>query len=236
MKSTSFKELHKDLDNKSTSPYNYKALRIDSSQRRNVSSINQQDEHFENFKLDNLDSENFASKSVMKSTSKPYVKAAKTSNRDLSSSKVELKSPVNNPRKDPSKTKLNSASKINLYSSVSPGKSPSKNRNSKSPVRTNTISTTNFQKITTDNKNTTKKPVMRNVSIINSNNKSGCLESILNFEMIKNFTNLNYKDISIGEMIYSAEISNVFRGKYLHLPVAIKVYDIAKLKEEDLVK
>lgn len=192
--------------------------------------INDQDERLEYFNLDNLDPETFASKTVIKSTSKPYVKVAKSSNRDLSSSKVESKSPVSNPRKDPSRGKLTSSSKINLYTSVSPAKT----RTSKSPVRTNITSTN--QKSTYDAKNTSKKPVMRNVSIINSNNKSGTLESILNFEMIKNFTSLNFKDISLEEMIYSAEISNVFRGKYLHLPVAIKVYDIAKLKEEDLVK
>lgn len=54
--------------------------------------------------------------------------------------------------------------------------------------------------------------------------------------MVKNFTTINYKDLTLEELIYSAEISNVYRGKYLHLSVAIKVYDIAKLKEEDIVK
>ena len=77
--------------------------------------INDPDERLEHFNLDNLDPETFASKTVIKSTSKPYVKVAKSSNRDLSSSKVEQKSPVSNPRKEPSRSKLTSSSKINLY-------------------------------------------------------------------------------------------------------------------------
>ncbi len=55
------------------------------------------------------------------------------------------------------------------------------------------------------------------------------------FEFIKSFTNLALKDLVKEEIIYSAEICNVFRGKYLSLPVAIKMYNIAKLREEDLV-
>jgi hypothetical protein len=62
------------------------------------------------------------------------------------------------------------------------------------------------------------------------------LDSLINFEYIKCFTNLEAKDILKEEMIYSAEICNVYKGKYLGLPVAIKIYNIAKLKEEDLVR
>lgn len=62
------------------------------------------------------------------------------------------------------------------------------------------------------------------------------LDSLINFEYIKNFTSLEYKDIKKEELIYSADICKVFKGKYLLLPVAIKVYNISKLQEEDLVR
>jgi hypothetical protein len=135
-------------------------------------------------------------------------------------------------RKDNSKTKLMSSSKISLYTSTSPGKS----RASKSPGKSTIFSTVNTSlKNITDVVNNAKKPIMRKISIVNKESANSSLESLLNFEMVKNFTSLNYKDLTLEELIYSAEISNVYRGKYLHLPVAIKVYDIAKFKEEDIV-
>jgi hypothetical protein len=60
-------------------------------------------------------------------------------------------------------------------------------------------------------------------------------DSLINFEYIKNFTTLDFKDLVREELIYSADICKVYKGRYLYLPVAIKVYNISKLKDEDLV-
>ncbi len=58
---------------------------------------------------------------------------------------------------------------------------------------------------------------------------------LVKFEFIRSFTNLSLKDLIKEDIIYSADICNVYKGKYLSLPVAIKVYNIAKLREDDLV-
>jgi hypothetical protein len=191
----------------------------------------------DDFKLDSLGNDSYSSKSVIKSSSKPYVKVVKNLKRDLSikSSKnlPENKSPgrFQNQRKDNSKSKLINSSKLSLYTSTSPGK----NRVSKSPAKSNVFTTHR-----SSSKNVSvvmKKPILRKISIVNKEKDNGIsLESLLNFELIKNFTSLNYKDIQLDELIYSAEISNVYRGKYLNLSVAIKVYDITKIKDEDIVR
>ena len=191
------------------------------------------------FNLDTYEKDSFSSKSVIKTTSKPYVKVVKNLKRDLSNQSSKTKIPIESKnsslikqRKDNSKTKLTSSSKISLYTSTSPGKS----RASKSPGKSTIFSTVNTSlKNIYDVVNNAKKPILRKVSIVNKESANTNLESLLNFEMIKNFTTLNYKDLTLEELIYSAEISNVYRGKYLHLPVAIKVYDIAKFKDEDIV-
>jgi hypothetical protein len=234
------------IDSRGTSHKDLKvnqSKKIDSSNKLNTLPDNDnyridsrgsiQDDYFNS---DSLGKESFSSKSVIKSSSKPYVKVVNNLKRDLSnqSSKIttESKSPrLQYNRKDTSKSKLTNASKISLYTSTSPGKM----RPSKSPVRSNVFTTNN-----TSTKNVSvvlKKPNIRKISIVNKEKDNGIsLESLLNFELIKNFTTLNYLDLQIEELIYSAEISNVYRGKYLHLPVAIKVYDIAKLKDEDIVR
>lgn len=187
------------------------------------------------FNLNSLENESYSSKSVIKSSSKPYVKV-KNLKRDLSnkSSKnaIENKSPgrFQNQRKDNSKSKLNNTSKISLYTSTS----PSRIRGSKSPGKSNVFTT---HRPSSKNLSDIRKPVLRKISIVNKEKESGIsIDSLLNFELIKNFTSLNYKDIQLDELIYSAEISNVYRGKYLNLPVAIKVYDITKIKDEDIVR
>ncbi len=58
---------------------------------------------------------------------------------------------------------------------------------------------------------------------------------LVQFEFIRSFTNLSLKDLIKEDLIYSADICNVYKGKYLSLPVAIKIYNIAKLREDDLV-
>lgn len=60
-------------------------------------------------------------------------------------------------------------------------------------------------------------------------------ESLINFGYVKSFTTLDLKDLIIEEKIYSAELCSVHKGKYLALPVAIKIYNIARLTEEDIV-
>jgi hypothetical protein len=192
------------------------------------------------FNLDTYEKDSFSSKSVIKTTSKPYVKVVKNLKRDLSNQSSKSKIPIESKnssnlkqRKDNSKTKLTSSSKISLYTSISPGKT----RASKSPGKSTIFSTiNNSSKNITDVVNNAKKPILRKIFIVNKDSNNISIDSILNFEMVKNFTALNYKDLTLEELIYSAEISNVYRGKYMHLPVAIKVYDIAKLKEDDIVK
>jgi len=60
-------------------------------------------------------------------------------------------------------------------------------------------------------------------------------ESLINFEYIKSFTNLDIQHINLEEIIYKADMCKVYRGKYLKCPVAIKIYNSNKLKEDDLV-
>lgn len=61
------------------------------------------------------------------------------------------------------------------------------------------------------------------------------LNNFINFDNLRSFANLKFSDIQINEEIYNADLCSVHKGKYLYLPVAIKVYNIKLLREEDLV-
>ena len=58
----------------------------------------------------------------------------------------------------------------------------------------------------------------------------------LKTEYFLNFINLDPNDIIFTEQIYNADICEIYTGKYLSLPVAIKKYNISKLTDENLVK
>lgn len=62
------------------------------------------------------------------------------------------------------------------------------------------------------------------------------IESIIDNNCLKNFTSLVATDIIKQEIIYETESCTVYKGSYLCLPVAIKVYNISTLTEEEIVK
>jgi len=47
---------------------------------------------------------------------------------------------------------------------------------------------------------------------------------------------LDFNDLKIEYQIYQAEVCVVYKGKYKALPVAIKIYNLSRLKEEDIVR
>jgi hypothetical protein len=108
-------------------------------------------------------------------------------------------------------------------------------RSNESPQKNNNTNNSNFQPQPI--------PLQKNDHLTNNRRPYTTLlgnnfqfDSLINFEYIKNFTTLDYNDLIREELIYSADICKVYKGKYLFLPVAIKVYNISKLKEEDLVR
>lgn len=56
---------------------------------------------------------------------------------------------------------------------------------------------------------------------------------ILNFKY--SFQNLEFKDLKFEYQIYEADVCVVFKGKYKALPVAIKIYNLSRLTEENIV-
>ncbi len=115
------------------------------------------------------------------------------------------------------KSKTSSSKEISVFNSVS--KSPNKN-----PILS-VISNTKGE-IPKDQIN------KRKMSI---NNGSFSIDSLLNFEIIKNFTNIEFQELKFGEFIYASDISKVYKGEYLFIQVAIKEFDISKFKDEDMV-
>lgn len=60
------------------------------------------------------------------------------------------------------------------------------------------------------------------------------IDNLINFEYLKSFTQLEFKDIHLLEKFYAADICDVWRAKYKGLIVAVKVYNISRLTEEYL--
>ena len=46
---------------------------------------------------------------------------------------------------------------------------------------------------------------------------------------------MDFSDLKFEYQIYEAEVCVVFKGKYKALPVAIKVYNLSRLTEENIV-
>jgi hypothetical protein len=97
----------------------------------------------------------------------------------------------------------------------------------------NNIFYLNTNSNTNSNKFLSNEYVCKRISPYLNNNFN--FDSVINFEYVKSFTALDLKDLKLDQKIHSGEISDLFKGKYLALPVAIKIYSIAKLKEDDLV-
>jgi len=75
----------------------------------------------------------------------------------------------------------------------------------------------------------------QNSSTCTTNNSKGTdFDFALNTQHYLNFINLRWKDIEVGPKIYVAEICDVYKGSYLHCPVAIKRYNVSKLTPEDI--
>lgn len=46
---------------------------------------------------------------------------------------------------------------------------------------------------------------------------------------------MDFNDLKFEYQIYEAEVCVVYKGKYQSLPVAIKIYNLSRLKEENIV-
>lgn len=95
-------------------------------------------------------------------------------------------------------------------------------------------STVNKHKISFNQKSQSTDCISSNISLLISNDNKLNIIDMFNYDLVKTFTVLQSSDIIKKEKIYSLDnVSEIYKGKYLGLDIAIKEYNLNKFESID---